>query len=76
MPASDRGIEDVQPEMNQRSSAMTARMKTRFVVRRGRMGIAGEEGSSGEEGREREKRRGEGANRERVPVPVLGDIGF
>jgi hypothetical protein len=39
MPASARGREDVEPEMNQRSSAMAARMKTRFVVRRGRIGV-------------------------------------
>lgn len=37
--------------MNQRSSAMTARVKTRFVVRSGRMREGGEEGSG--EGRER-----------------------
>lgn len=50
---------------------MTARRKTRFVVRKGRMGVRGEEGLVGSEGREREKRRGVGAKRERVPVPVL-----
>ncbi len=38
MPAKERGREDVLPEMNQRSSAMTARRKTRLVVRRGRIG--------------------------------------
>lgn len=50
---------------------MTARVKTRLVVRRGRMGMRGEEELEGSEGREREKRRGGGAKRERVPVPVL-----
>lgn len=69
MPASESGIEDVLPEMNQRSSAMTARRKTRFVVRSGRISIGGSDGS--EEGREREKRSGCGAKRESVPVPVL-----
>jgi hypothetical protein len=38
MPASLSGIEDVLPSTNQRSSAITARVKTRFVVRSGRMG--------------------------------------
>lgn len=71
MPAADRGVEDVEPAMNQRSSAITARAKTLFVVRRGRMGLGGCEGS--EEAREREKRRGGGAKSERVPVPVLRD---
>lgn len=69
MPACESGTEDVLPEMNQRSSATTARKKTRFVVRSGRMGIGGPGGSA--EGREREKRSGGGAKRERVPVPVL-----
>ena len=55
--------------MNQRSSASTARRKTRFVVRRGRIGIGGAEAVT--EALEREKRRGVGAKRERVPVPVL-----
>ena len=55
--------------MNQRSSAMTARRKTRLVVRSGSTEIGCEEGS--DEGREREKRRAGGAKRERVPVPVL-----
>lgn len=63
MPASVRGREEVEPEMNQRSSAMTARRKTRFVVRRGRMGVPSRV--------ERENFRGRGAKRERVPVPVL-----
>ena len=57
------------PEMNQRSSAMTARMKTRLVVRSGMIGVGREEGER--DSREREKRRGGGANRESVPVPVL-----
>jgi len=72
MPAAERGREEVLPEMNQRSSAITARRKTRFVVRRGRIGV----GSPGEEGREREKRRGGGAKRERVPVPVLERVSW
>ena len=55
--------------MNQRSSAMTARRKTRLVVRRGSTGIGFEDGS--DEGRDKEKRRAGGAKRERVPVPVL-----
>jgi len=69
MPASLRGFEDVEPEMNQRSSAMTARRKTRFVVRSGRMGMGGCDGSSAD--LEREKRSWFGANMEYVPVPVL-----
>ena len=68
MPASLRGREEVEPEINQRSSAITARRKTRLVVRRGRMGVGGPPVG---EGWEREKRRGGGAKRERVPVPVL-----
>lgn len=72
MPASERGRLDVEPAMNQRSSAMTARMKTRLVVRRGKMGVGGNEGSW--EGRVREKRRGGGAKMESVPVPVLGHV--
>lgn len=63
MPAAERGREDVEPEMNQRSSAMTARRKTRFVVRRGRIGVSS--------GVERVNFSGRGAKRERVPVPVL-----
>ena len=59
----------MEPEMNQRSSAITARRKTRLVVRRGRMGMGGSCGFV--DGRVREKRRGGGAKRERVPVPVL-----
>lgn len=50
---------------------MTARVKTRLVVRRGRIGMGGEDGLEGSDGREREKRSGAGAKRERVPVPVL-----
>lgn len=69
MPASERLTLEVEPAMNQRSSAMTARKKTRFVVRRGSIGVSGDEGVV--EGREREKRKGVGANSERVPVPVL-----
>ncbi len=41
MPEAERGREEVEPEMNQRSSAMTARRKTRLVVRKGRMGVGG-----------------------------------
>lgn len=37
-PCEERVCEDVSPEMNQRSSAMTALVKTRLVVRSGRMG--------------------------------------
>jgi len=48
---------------------MTARRKTRLVVRKGRMGVGGCVGSV--EGLEREKRRGGGPKTERVPVPVL-----
>ena len=53
------------PEMNQRSSARTARRKTRLVVRRGRRGVP--------DGVERENLRGRGAKIARVPVPVLND---
>jgi hypothetical protein len=63
MPASESGREDVLPEMNQRSSAMTARRKTRFVVRRGRIGVPSVV--------ERANLRGRGAKIEYVPVPVL-----
>ena len=56
MPASERGREEVLPEMNQRSSAMTARRKTRFVVRSGRMGEP--------VGVDSENLRGRGAKRE------------
>ena len=41
MPEAESGSEEVEPDMNQRSSAMTARRKTRLVVRRGRMGVGG-----------------------------------
>jgi hypothetical protein len=37
MPAAERGREEVLPEMNQRSSVVTARWKTRLVVRRGKV---------------------------------------
>ena len=70
MPASLRGIEDVLPEMNHKSSAMIARVKTRFVVRRGRIGV-GEGVGLVKLGREREKRKGGGEKTESVPVPVL-----
>lgn len=53
--------------MNQRSSAMTARRKTRLVVNSGRIRV----GEEVEEGWDREKRRWGGANMESVPVPVL-----
>ena len=69
MPASASGREEVEPAINQRSSAMTARRKTLLVVRSGSTGIGFVEGSG--EGLEREKRRAGGAKRERVPVPVL-----
>ena len=69
MPASEREREEVEPAMNQSSSAMTARRKTRLVVRSGRIGMGCDEGSGG--AREREKRRAGGAKRESVPVPVL-----
>jgi len=72
MPAAERGREEVLPEMNQRSSAITARRKTRFVVRRGWIGV----GSPVEERREREKWRGGGAKRESVPVPVLERVSW
>jgi hypothetical protein len=38
-PWEERVCEEVSPVMNQRSSAMTALVKTRFVVRRGRSGV-------------------------------------
>lgn len=44
------------------------RVKTRFVVRRGRTSVGGELGEV--EGLERENRREGGAKREMVPVPV------
>lgn len=44
MPAAVKGSDEVEPEMNQSSSARTARRKTRLVVRRGNMGVpSGEE---------------------------------
>ena len=58
--------------MNHKSSAIMARVKTRLVVRRGSIGMGFVFPSF--EGREREKRRGVGAKRERVPVPVLIDM--
>lgn len=55
MPWAVRGVEVVEPEMNQRSSAMTARRKTRLVVRRGRIGVGNVVGGVWDvEGRERE----------------------
>ena len=60
------------PEINQRSSAMTARTKTRLVVRRGKIGVGGRVGSP--EGCERANRRGVGANIDSVPVPVLSEL--
>lgn len=63
MPASVRGIEEVEPEINHNNSAMTARRKTRFVVRRGRIGVPSEFDSV--------NLRGRGAKIEYVPVPVL-----
>ena len=59
------------PEMNQSSSAITARRKTRLVVKRGRIGVVPCGSVGVGEGREREKRRAGGAKRESVPVPVL-----
>lgn len=53
---------------------MTARRKTRLVVRRGRIGVGGCVGS--EDGREREKRSCGGANMDRVPVPVLHKLRY
>lgn len=70
MPAALRGALDVDPDMNQRSSARTARRKTRFVVRRGRTGMISELGSEGSEGLERANLSCVGAKREYVPVPV------
>ena len=72
MPASDRGKEDVEPEMNHSSSAITARRKTRLVVMRGRMGTGLSDWSGA--GRESEKRRAGGAKRDIVPVPVLNHV--
>lgn len=63
IPAAERGREEVEPDMNQRSSVKTARRNTRFVVRRGRIGVP--------VGDVRENFKGAGAKREMVPVPVL-----
>lgn len=59
-PRAERGSEEVEPEMNQRSSWIIALVKTRLVVRRGKEELR------------REKRSWGGAKRDRVPVPVLG----
>lgn len=67
---------EVEPEMNHRSSPMTARRKTRLVVRSGRMSsvvvVVVPELSESVIWREREKRSCGGAKRAKVPVPVLG----
>ena len=60
----------MQPETNQRSSATTARKKTRFVVNRGRINVGSVDAPS-ELGFDSEKRNWRGANSEYVPVPVL-----
>lgn len=60
MPASERGRLDVEPEMNQSSSAMTARRKTLLVVNSGRIGIKSFDES--EEERVSENRSAGGAN--------------
>lgn len=57
------------PATNQSSSAITARKKTRFVVRSGNIGVGSAFGS--EEGRDSANRSCGGAKREYVPVPVL-----
>jgi hypothetical protein len=69
--ASLRGRDEVLPSMNQSNSAITARRKTRLVVRRGRTGI-GSAFSSFEDGfgLQSENRMGGGAKIESVPVPV------
>jgi hypothetical protein len=54
-PCEESVCEEVSPEMNQRSSAMTALVKTRLVVRSGRIGVPS---------RLRENLRGRGANTE------------
>lgn len=66
MPAAVNGRDEVEPEINHKSSAMTARRKTRFVVRRGKI--------KAPSGVERENLRGLGANNEKVPVPVLVQV--
>lgn len=58
------------PEMNHSSSAMTARRKTRFVVRRGRIGIGSCSSSLLLGDFDSENRSCGGANIEYVPVPV------
>ena len=68
MPAEDSAAECVEPAMNQRSSPMTARVKTRFVVRRGRIGVGGEEGVR--EGLDRANFICGGNGTAMVPVPV------
>lgn len=55
--------------MNQSSSPITARKNTLLVVKRGRIGTI-TPGLPATQ-RESEKQSGEGAKRERVPVPVL-----
>lgn len=57
--------------MNQRSSASTARRKTRFVVRRGKTGIGSPPSGFGFE---REKRNCGGAKIDCVPVPVRSGL--
>ena len=69
MPVAAKGMDEVLPAMNHNSSPMTARRKTRLVVRRGKIGTGGSVGF--EDGRDREKRRAGGANSDKVPVPVL-----
>jgi hypothetical protein len=69
MPCADKGKVEVLPEINQSNSAITARRKTRLVVKRGSTRIRGSPGLV--EGIEREKWRGCGAKIEYVPVPVL-----
>lgn len=77
MPADERGLELVHPEMNQRSSVVTARRKTRLVVRSGSTATWADEeeeedegSSEGEDGLERLNRSWGGAKSESVPVPV------
>ncbi len=62
-------MEDVDPDMNQRSSAMTARRNTRLVVRSGRIGVGLFDPWDAR--RESLKRSAGGAKRDIVPVPVL-----
>jgi hypothetical protein len=63
IPASASGREDVEPEINQSSSAITEPRKTRFVGSTGRIDFPS--------GEERVNLRGLGAKIEYVPVPVL-----